>query len=277
MEGTMQYLTVRDVFHRWLNAYNQDMRSVSHAACRKTFVDLIDCSMGNYLCGTLKQQEALRVLRETASQRSLDSAAAAFHMLHQAMAWADLWPAEAVVYEPFTAGTSLEIPLSSYQVAALVTKLPVNYRVACHILLLTGIKPAMLTSISMGAFMSAFEASMDPDCHDLIHPVYVANYPQPVYLTDPVLSAMKKHIGRSRDAERVFQMAPNTIASTWNRYAGYAPVLSRFKGTAATHLLKLGADAHVLSANLGVSLQAAGSLIERLRPARQNVSREAVA
>jgi hypothetical protein len=149
--------------------------------------------------------------------------------------------------------------------------------VACHILLLTGIKPAMLTSISTAACLSAYEASMDADSIDLIHPVYVANYPQPVYLTNPVLAAMKKHVGRGKDAERVFQMAPNTIASTWNGYADDAPVLSRFKGTAATHLLKLGADVHALSANLGVSLPAAASLIERLRPARQHVQREVYA
>ncbi|APR17875.1 hypothetical protein BI312_23685 (plasmid) [Xanthomonas citri pv. citri] len=277
MEGTMQYLTVREVFHRWLNKYNHDAQSVSHAARRKAFSALVDPTLGSHLCGTLKQEDARRTLREGAALRSLDSAAAAFHMLNQAMAWADLWPAEAVVYEPFIAGTSLEIPLSSYQVAALVTKLPVNYRVACHIILLTGIKPATLTSITMGAFMSAFEASIDTDSPDLIHPVYVANSPQPVFLTNPVLTAMNKHVSRCKDAERVFQMAPTSIASTWNRYAGDAPVLSRFKGTAATHLLKLGADAHALSANLGVSLASAGALMERLRPASQSVQQEALA
>ena len=103
---------------------------------------------------------------------------------------------------------------------------------------------------------------------DMAEPALASDEVAQIYLTNPALSAMKKYVGKERGEEKVFPMTPNSIASTWNRYADDAPVLNRYKGTAATHLLRLGADNHALSANLGVSLAAADALIERLRPSK---------
>lgn len=69
MEGTMQYLTVREVFHRWLNKYNHDAQSVSHAARRKVF-RTCRSHFGEPLVWNLKQEDARRTLREGAALRS---------------------------------------------------------------------------------------------------------------------------------------------------------------------------------------------------------------
>lgn len=189
---------------------------------------------------------------------------------------AQLWSGAPVAYEPFNLSAPIEIPVSAFQVAELVTRLPVNYRVPCHILLLIGIKPAMLAGITMASFQRTFDVADEPGSQDHIHSIFVANHPLPIYLSNPVLSAMRKYVGRTKDAEKVFAMTGNAISATWNRYADDAPGLNRFKGTAATHLLRLGTDANVIAANLGISHQAGEGLIERLRPSKQVISREAV-
>ena len=273
----MQYLTIRDTFHRWLNCYAPSNSSVAHQTYRRLYMDLIDAAVGTSLSGVLSQEDAQRRLRDEALAKGIESASAGLHALHQAMAWADIWPVEQVIYEHFNSRSSIEIPLSSYQIAELVTKLPVNYRVPCHILLLTGIKASLLSSITMASFKRTYENADEPGCQAHIHPIYVQNHPQPIYLTNPVLSSMNKYIGKNVDSERVFSMAANAITMTWNRYADDAPMLGRFKGTAATHLLRLGADSHIISANLGINLSAAESIIERLRPSKLHAGREAFA
>lgn len=274
MERNLQFLTVRDLFSRWLNSAMPDSRSIAHRAYKRLLTELVEPAVGSCVSGSIEPEESLRRIRETANALRLESAAAGHHALWMAMAWAQLWPATPVVYEPFNTRAPIEIPLSAFQVAELVTRLPVNYRVPCHILLLTGIKPAMLAGITMASFQRTFDVADEPGSQDHIHSIFVANHPLPLYLSNPVLSAMRKYVVKAKDTERVFSMTGNAISATWNRYADDAPGLNRFKGTAATHLLRLGADAHVIAANLGISQQAGEALIERLRPSKQPIGRE---
>lgn len=264
----MQNQTVRAAFKRWLSSYITRAPSPASTTAARVYNEIIDPLFGGVLCSTIQLDHARVAIEQKAMQIGSAAAGHAFHLFAMMMEDIKLWPRPIIPYEAFTARSSLDTPLSPLEVADLVCKMPMAFRGIVHIILLTGIRPQQLVMISRSEFVRMLDRLDSRENRSVeIFDVHLAGAHSPVYLTLPIVNQLRSMLNRMEATQtRVFTCTAASINHAWQRYADDAPSLNRFKATAGTHLLRHGGDAHVLSANLGVNLSSAESIIERLSP-----------
>ena len=268
----MQNKLVREVFPRWIRSHINNPKSAALAAANRIYADVIEPVIGSQKCCGLEREAVRSKLEDLGRRMGWASSLQAYQLVSTMMEYLMLWPRQPQAYEAFSPRTSIEIPLSAFDVADLVTRMPTAYRTPVHLILLTGIKPSQLLAISRVEFSNALGRAQPEhgEATDL-QAVSLAGQPHPVYLTLPAMSSIQRHLARVPESEqRIFPFTATAIKAAWSRYAGSAPALKSYKGTAATHLIRHGADAHVLSANLGITLANAELVMELLSPSTQD-------
>lgn len=268
----MQNHFVREAFRWWLPNYIKSQRSPALAAASRVYASLIDPVIGHVKCSAVDREDAMARIMRLASEQESAAGAYANNLLCLMMETFKLWPRSSIPFEPFSARSPIDIPLSPLEVADLVCKMPVAYRVMIHMILLTGIKPqqlALMGKMEFQAMLGRLDGRQDKSIEMFEMPVPGSH--TPVYLSLPVINRIRSQVAKlASDESRVFKTTAASINNTWARYAGDAPLLSRYKATAGTHLLRHGGDAHVLSANLGINLSSAEMMVDRLSPLVQH-------
>lgn len=259
---------VREAFHRWLPTFIRSPRSPAWVAAHRVFNSLIDPAFGNTPCRAVNPSSAKLALDVLGMRLGTASSGHAYYLLSTMMESISLWPRTLAPSEAFTARSSLDLPLSPLEVADLVCKVPASYRLMVHVTLLSGIRPQLLSHVSKEEFVTMVDRMDTRGDRSLeVFEVYLGSAHLPVYLTLPIVNRLRSHVARLKENEdRVFATTGPAVNQAWVRYANNAPALNRYKGTAGTHLLRHGGDAHVLSANLGINLAGAESMMERLSP-----------
>lgn len=163
---------------------------------------------------------------------------------------------------------AIDIPLSPLEVANLVCRVPPAFQMLVHMVLLTGIKANVLQSINRKSALELLEQADEGGGADLeIFSINIETLISPIYITKPFLNYIQNRSsehGNQRDW--LFPCSAGRANQAWMRHVDEGTDLADFKTTAATHLLRHGGDAHVISANLGISLENASSMAERISP-----------
>ncbi|QRD62743.1 hypothetical protein H8Z72_23380 (plasmid) [Xanthomonas citri pv. citri] len=264
----MQNLFVGDAFHRWLPTFIRNPRSPARSTALRVFDALIDPVCGKTPCRAVSPASVRLALDLRGQTLGTDAAGHAQHLLSLMMESHQLWPRTVTPSDPFSVRSPLDVPLSPLDVADHVCRVPTNYRMMVHMLLLTGIRPQQLVHLRKAEFVAMLGRMDGREDRSLeVFEVHLSGSHLPIYLTVPIISKLRSHVSRLGELDdRVFSTTAAAITHAWGRYAGGAPALNRYKGTAGTHLLRHGGDAHVLSANLGINLSSAEAMMERLSP-----------
>ncbi|WP_267122625.1 hypothetical protein [Xanthomonas sacchari] len=232
----------------------------------RVFEAMIDPLFGKTLCRAVDPSSARLALELRGRSLGTGAVGHAYYLLGLMMETGQLWPRTIAPTETFSARSSLDVPLSPLDVADLVCKVPVSYRMMVHVILLTGIRPHQLAHMGKAEFVAMVERVDGRADRSLeVFEVHMGSSHLPIYLTLPIVNRLRSHVARLGNLDdRVFSTTASAVNQAWVRYADNAPALNRYKGTAGTHLLRHGGDAHVLSANLGINLAGAESMMERL-------------
>lgn len=264
----MQNLTVQEAFRAWLPLFIPTQHSPALRAGLRVYESLIEPVIGQQQCRVLERENAMQLIMRRASAVQTGAGAYANFLLCQMMEDFKLWPRSIFPFEAFSPRSSMDIPLTPLDVADLVCKMPAASRSMIHVILLTGIKPQHLVNMGKREFLAMVERmdARDDRSQELFE-MHIAGSHNPIYLSLPIINKIRSQVARLPLQEsRVFATTTAKISHTWARYASEAPQLTRFKATAGTHLLRHGGDAHVLSANLGISLSSAEIMFDRLSP-----------